>query len=86
MADAARSGRRIAGIDAVGRDCNRQSKASAIFLQQIIAIDATNSVLPDLSGLALGTTTLRRLNRWRPDGKPVQSAIVKAFNTSSGKA
>jgi predicted dinucleotide-binding enzyme len=43
-----------------------------------ILIDATNPLLPDLSGLAIGTTTsaAEMISQWAPQAK-----VVKAFNT-----
>ena len=43
-----------------------------------VVIDATNPLLPDLSGLALGTTTsaAEQIASWAPGGR-----VVKAFNT-----
>jgi predicted dinucleotide-binding enzyme len=59
-------------------DATQKILASAGNLAGKVLIDATNPVLPDLSGLAIGTTTSagEQVASWAPGAK-----VVKAFNT-----
>jgi len=56
----------------------REAIAAAGSLAGKVLIDATNPLLPDLSGLALGHTTsaAEEVARWAPGAR-----VVKAFNT-----
>jgi predicted dinucleotide-binding enzyme len=76
MADAAKSGDVLLVSTPWG--VTRQVIESLGNLSGKIVIDATNPVLPDLSGLALGTTTsaAEQVAQWTSGAR-----VVKAFNT-----
>jgi NADPH-dependent F420 reductase len=76
MVDAARSGDVL--LVSTPWAATQQAIESLGDLSGKIVIDATNPVLPDLSGLALGTTTsaAEQVAQWAPGAR-----VVKAFNT-----